>query len=99
MKEQRRPECVVEAVPEDPARPGGATDGLPLAPPRVGYRPPAQLLTLVHGGRSGPNLVGCPTLAVHEVTTEVILAVELGRVTTPKLNSTFYVIYIFLRGR
>jgi hypothetical protein len=26
MKEQRRPECVVEAVPEDPSRPDGATD-------------------------------------------------------------------------
>jgi hypothetical protein len=24
MKEQRRPECVVEAVPEDPSRPDGA---------------------------------------------------------------------------
>src|ERR1700730_18094898 len=26
MKEQRRPECVVEAVPEDPSRPDGATE-------------------------------------------------------------------------
>ena len=26
MKEQRRPECVVEAVPEDPSRPDGETD-------------------------------------------------------------------------
>ena len=26
MKEHRRPECVVEAVPEDPSRPDGETD-------------------------------------------------------------------------
>ena len=26
MKERRKPECVVEAVPEDPSRPDGATD-------------------------------------------------------------------------
>ena len=26
MNEQRRPECVVEAVPEDPSHPDGATD-------------------------------------------------------------------------
>ena len=26
MKEQRRPEAVVETVPEDPSRPDGATD-------------------------------------------------------------------------
>ena len=26
MKERRKPECVVEAVPEDPSRPDGPTD-------------------------------------------------------------------------
>jgi hypothetical protein len=26
MNEQRRPECVLEAVPEDPSHPDGATD-------------------------------------------------------------------------
>ena len=26
MKEQRRPECVVEAVPQDPSRPDGETE-------------------------------------------------------------------------
>ena len=26
MKEHRRPECVVEAVPEDPSRPDGEAD-------------------------------------------------------------------------
>ena len=26
MKKQRKPECVIETVPEDPSRPNGATD-------------------------------------------------------------------------
>ena len=43
MKEQHRPECVVETVPEDPSCPDGATDiylitDTPFPPTIASYR-------------------------------------------------------------